>query len=93
MGALAETYRLFEDRVAAERGAEGASKQDRVRAYILHQATSRFTIADIRKAVPGTSDQTIRLVLNSCRDAGEIRAEGTGRGAVWVRYRRELSSA
>lgn len=93
VGALAETYRLFEDRVAAERGAEGASKQDRVRAYILHQATSRFTIADIRKAVPGTSDQTIRLVLNSCRDAGEIRAEGTGRGAVWVRYRRELSSA
>jgi hypothetical protein len=46
------------------------SKQDRVRAYILHQAASRFTIADGRRAVPGTSDQTIRLVLNACRDAG-----------------------
>lgn len=85
VGALAETYRRFEERVAAERGAAGASKQDRVRAYILHQAAAHFTIADIRKAVPGTSDQTIRLVLNACRDAGQIRAEGTGRGAVWVR--------
>ena len=83
--ALAETYRRFEDRVVAERGAKGTSKQDRVRAYILQQAASRFTIADIRKAVPGTSDQTIRLVLNACRDAGQIRAEGTGRSAVWVR--------
>jgi len=46
---------------------------------------SRFTIADIRKAVPGISDQTIRLVLSECRDAAQIRAEGTGRSAVWVR--------
>jgi len=85
VGALAETYRHFEDRVAAERGAEGMNKQDRVRAYVLHQAASRFTIADVRRAVPQTSDQTIRLVLNACRDAGRIHAEGTGRGAVWVR--------
>ena len=85
VGALAETYRRFEDRVAAERGAEGTNKQQRVRAYILHQAAARFTIAEIRRAVPGTSDQTIRLVLNACRDAGQIRAESTGRSAVWAR--------
>jgi len=85
VGALAETYRRFEDRVAAERGAEGTTKQQRVRAYILHQAAARFTIAEIRRAVPGTSDQTIRLVLNACRDAGQIRAESTGRSAVWAR--------
>jgi len=85
VGALAETYRRLEDRVAAERGVAGMSKQDRVRVWILHQAASRFTIAEIRRAVPGTSDQTIRLVLNACRDRGQIRAEGTGRSAVWVR--------
>lgn len=85
VGALAQTYRRFEDRVAAERGAEGATKQDRVRRYILDQAAPRFTIADIRRAVPGTSDQTIRLVLNACRDEGLVRADGTGRGATWAR--------
>ncbi len=92
VGALAETYRRFEDRVAAERGAKGMSKQERVRAYILRQAAARFTIADIRRAVPGTSDQTIRLVLNACRDAGRIRAEGTGRSAVWVRVASDATS-
>jgi Fic family protein len=85
VGALADTYQRFEERVAAERGAKGANKQERVRAYVLHHAASRFTIADIRRALPGTSDQTIRLVLAECREAGAIRAEGTGRGAGWVR--------
>lgn len=84
-GALAAIDRRFEDRVAAERGAVGTSKQERVRTYILRQAPERFRIADVRRAVPGTSDPTIRLVLNACRDAGEIRADGTGRNAVWVR--------
>jgi Fic family protein len=87
VAALAETYRRFEERVAAERGASGTSKQDRVRAYILDQAPERFTIADIRRALPGTSDGTIRIVLTACRDAGQIRPEGTGRSAVWVRAR------
>jgi Fic family protein len=85
VGALAETYERFETRVAAERGSEGASKQDRVRSYILSQAPARFTINDVRKAVPGTSDQTIRLVLNEIKAAGEIKSAGTGRSASWVR--------
>ena len=85
VGALAVCYQRFEERVAAERGAKGMSKQDRVRAYVLHHAASRFTIADVRRALPGTSDQTIRLVLKTCRDDGLIRADGTGRSAEWVR--------
>jgi Fic family protein len=84
-GALAETYARFENRIAAERGEVGASKQDRVRRYALTQAPSRFTIADIRRAVPGTSDQTIRLVLNELKNEERIAAEGTGRGAAWLR--------
>jgi Fic family protein len=85
IGALAETYGRFESRVAAERGSQGASKQERVRSYILSQAPARFSIADVRRAVPGTSDQTIRLVLNEVKAAGDIRPEGTGRSAGWVR--------
>lgn len=85
VGALAATYERFEDRVAAARGSAGASKQERVRRYVLEQAPSRFRIADVRRAVPGTSDPTIRLVLNELKAAGRVRPEGTGRGAGWIR--------
>ncbi len=85
VGTLAETYERFEARVAAARGDEAANKQERVRAYVLHHAPQRFTINDVRKAVPGTSDQTIRLVLNDLKAAEQIKPEGTGRGAGWRR--------
>lgn len=85
VGALAETYERFESRVAAERGSRGSSKQDRVRTYILDQAPARFTIGDVRRAVPGTSDQTIRLVLSEAKAAGQIEPHGTGRSSGWVR--------
>ena len=85
ISALAATYERFESRVATERGSEGANKQERIRSYILLHAPRRFTIADVRRAVPGTSDQTIRLVLNALRDEGAIQRDGTGRGAGWIR--------
>ena len=44
-----------------------------------------FKIADIRGALPGVSDPTIRLVLDQLKQAGAARPEGTGRSAVWVR--------
>ncbi len=83
--ALAETYDRLEACVAAQREARGSSKQERVRAFILEQASPRFTIGDVRRAVPGISDQTIRLVLNAMKASGRIRPEGTGRGACWIR--------
>jgi Fic family protein len=85
IGTLAETYERFEARVAAVRGDDGASKQERVRGYIRQHAPQRFTINDVRKAVPGISDQTIRLVLNELKAAEEISPEGSGRGAGWRR--------
>jgi Fic family protein len=84
-GTLAETYERFETRVAAARGKDGASKQERVRRYIRQHAAQRFTINDIRKAVPGISDPTIRIVLNELRADGEISPDGSGRGAGWRR--------
>lgn len=85
IGILADTYDRFEARVAAARGDRGASKQERVRNYVLVHAPQRFTIADVRRSVPGTSDQTIRLVLNELKIADEIEQDGIGRGAGWVR--------
>ena len=63
----------------------GGSKQDRVRDYVLHHAPRTFQIADIRAALPGVSDQTIRLALGPLKDAGLVEADSVGRGATWTR--------
>lgn len=80
---LDEAYTRFEARTGA--GRSGATKQDRVRDYVLLHAPSPFAIADIRRAVPGVSDNTIRLVLASLRTAGLIVSDGSGRSATWRR--------
>jgi Fic family protein len=85
VGTLAEGYERFEARVASARGDAGASKQERVCTYVRQHAAQRFTIGDIRKAVPGISDPTIRIALNELRAAGEITPEGFGRAAGWRR--------
>lgn len=80
---LAESYRLFELRVGE--GMSGATKQDRVRTYVLTHGPDQFSMADLRRALPGVSDNTFRLVLQALRDAGLIHAEGLGRNATWRR--------
>ncbi len=77
-------YGLFEQR-AATAGASG-SKRDRVKDYVLHHAPRSFRIADVRTALPGISDGTIRLALDDLRAAGRIDVDGPGRGATWTRW-------
>jgi Fic family protein len=84
---LAESYGDFENRVAAGRGAEFGTKQDRIRRWALHDAPPEFRLRDVRRALPGVSDPTIRLALRGLRDEGLIRAEGVGNGARWRRLR------
>jgi len=78
-----DAYERFSTRVAA--GTTRGTKQDRVRDFVLLQAPATFTIADIRRALPGVSDNTIRLVLTELKNAGRITNDGTGRGATWHR--------
>jgi Fic family protein len=80
---LATAYRNFSGRVAAQRAS--GSKQDRVRDYVIHHAPTAVRLADIRAALPGVSDQTIRLVLNRLRDEGIVVPDGVGRAAAWIR--------
>lgn len=82
---LAESYEAFESRMAAGRGAEAGSKQDRIRRWALHEGPGEFKIRDVRRAVPGVSDPTIRLALRALRDEGLLRSEGVGNGARWHR--------
>ncbi len=51
--------------------------------FVDHPDT--FTIADIRKALPGVRDNTIRLVLTALKGARRITNDGTGRSARWRR--------
>jgi Fic family protein len=80
---LAKAYQLFGGRAAAERTT--GTKQDRVREYVRRQAPPVFRLSDIRIALPGISDPTIRLVLHQLRQDGLVTADGVGRSAVWLR--------
>jgi len=80
---VATAYDTFESKAASAR--THGTKQKRVRDYVLHHADSVFRIADIRAALPGVSDQTIRLTLDSLKAERLITPEGVGRGAHWRR--------
>jgi Fic family protein len=80
---IAGAYSVFSNRAAA--AWTPGTKQQRVREHILRHSPATFRLADIRTAVPGVSDQTIRLVLEHLRNEGKIRVDGTGRSATWTR--------
>jgi Fic family protein len=80
---IADAYETFARRAADHRS--GVTKQERVRKYILEHAGSSFEIADVRRALPGVGDQTIRMVLRELKKAGLVQPTGTGRGAKWLR--------
>lgn len=83
--ALAECSEHLATLTAAAR--RTGSKQDRVRDHVLHHAPRTFRIDDVRDALPGVSDPTIRLVLAQLRAEGLVRADAVGRGATWTRRR------
>jgi len=83
VGLLAGSYDDFATLTSTARS--GGTKQDRVRDHVLHRAPATFQIADVRTAVPGVSDQTIRLALGQLKIAGLVEADSVGRGATWTR--------
>lgn len=80
---LARSYERFEQRAVSDRST--GTKQDRVREYVVSRAPRIFKISDVRIALPGVSDPTIRLALDQLKGEGRIRSDGTGRAAVWVK--------
>jgi hypothetical protein len=81
-------YADFETRVAAQRNLAGGSKQDQVRRYILDHAPAVFRLRDVRSALPGISDPTIKRVLADLRRDGAIElvdGQASGRLPAWRR--------
>ena len=85
---LAAAYDDFETRVVARRNLASGSKQDQVRRYILDHAPALFRFRDVRAALPGISDPTIKRVLADLRREGAIELAddlASGRLAAWRR--------
>lgn len=80
---IAGAYTVFADRAASAK--IPGTKQQRIREHILRHAPVTFRLADVRAAVPGVSDQTIRIVLEQLKNDGRVRSDGTGRAATWTR--------
>lgn len=79
---IAEAYQVFEDR--ADVAVSAGAKQDRVRSVILLMKGT-FSFDDVRAALPGVSDGTIRKVLKRLRDEQEVELLSQGRNARWRR--------
>ena len=88
---IADAYVVFADRAAAAKAP--GTKQQRIREHVLRHAPTTFRLADIRTAMPGVSDQTIRLVLDQLRNEDLIQVDGTGRSATWTRLTDTAASA
>ncbi|WP_141786258.1 Fic family protein [Ornithinicoccus hortensis] len=80
---LARSYARLAEGVSADRS--GGTKSERVREHVLRHGAPVFAISDVRAALPGISDPTIRLVLNQLKNEGFLKPQGTGRSAVWLR--------
>jgi len=84
-GVLLRAYREFEERVNELQPRSG-TKSDRVkRAIETH--SQPFSISEIEAACPGTSRETVRVVLRELSREGLIASTGKGRSAKWVRSR------
>lgn len=86
---LATAYDLFAERAASDRA--GDTKQERVRRYVVEHAPPIFRLSDVRTALPGISDQTIRLVLDRLKADAVVTPDGTGRAAAWRKRPERLS--
>jgi len=83
LGVLLVAHREFESRVGAVQSPKGA-KRDLV-IDSIRRLPQQFRFADVARAWPGVSRQTIERALGQMRDTGEIRLLGRGRDAVWQR--------
>jgi len=80
---LMSAYREFENRVGMVETAKGAKAAMIIGA--IEKLPVRFTIADVATRCPTVGIDHIRKTLRSERDAGNLRSEGRGPKAMWVK--------
>ena len=76
------------DNLVVDRAPDGTrTVRQRVVEHVLQRAPEVFRLADLRAALPGISDGTMRNALDDLRRDGRVVSEGAGRGATWRRLR------
>ncbi len=88
LGIVAAAYREYESRVTVVTGR--GSKREAIRQFIRHSITDEFTVADVRRAAPASSQSYISKTLAAMRDEGLIEPVGTGKSARWRRLRSDF---
>jgi Fic family protein len=88
LGTLVAAYERFEQRAGAV-GSRG-SKAELVKQFIRSNLSDTFTIADVRRAVPGVSDSYLWRLFGELKRAGAIEPISRGRGARWRRLRTDF---
>lgn len=78
---LKTAYAEFEERFGQVKPARGEKREAVNRA--IRAQTTEFTLADLRRACPGVSVDTIRLHLKQSRLRGEVLCVKKGRNATW----------
>ena len=86
---ITAAYRELEPRAEVVTSGRG-SKAELVKSFVRSNISDNFTFAEVKRAAPGVSDEYIRQVLRELRDNGVIQGTGAGRGAAWLRLRRDL---
>lgn len=85
LSVLLTAYKEFEDRVGMVRASRGAKT-----AWVeeaIQRLPDTFGVGELARGCPGVSRPMIRVVLERLRDAGKLKALGTGRGALWRKRR------
>jgi Fic family protein len=85
---LEHAYQSLEAQITARRSLSSFSKQEQVRRYVLDHAPEVFRVRDVRAALPGVSQPTIRLVLGELRREAKIvpaQSGAAGPSSAWRR--------
>ena len=77
---LRQAYKEFQQKVESTQSR--IAKTEIVKQVILSQV-EQFTLADLSKQLPSTSNQLIKKVLYELKKQEKVRLTGKGRGAIW----------
>lgn len=89
LGILVAAYDEFESRAGDIAGGRG-SKVAAIHQFVRNNVSNRFTVEDVRRAVPSASHSYISKQLTRLRDQGVLKSSGAGRNAYWTRLHNDF---
>ena len=79
-------YLRFERQLQHANISPGRGAKTALVEHFVRQQTNPFRFSDVCNAFPTISHDMVRMALRRLRDQGFIRAQGRGRGALWIKH-------